>query len=167
MYLFETKIINDTTRLRIILVLIVSLILTSSGFGLPANQISIHPNDSGNKANSIYHVELKLENDIPANATILCRFPESFDLKNVIIAGSTTINGGFELKVKDNTVIMQRSGLGHVIKANTPVDLKFAEVIAPDVESVTYTIQVEVTVNSTSIARQDVNVVVKRQEIGK
>ncbi|MBN1154835.1 hypothetical protein JXB12_07930 [candidate division KSB1 bacterium] len=160
MYLVETDRMSDTKMLHPMLFFIALMIFAYPASGRPADEISVHPVNSVSNTHSVYQVELNLDHDIPANAIIRCRFPASFDLKNVVIGGSTTINGGFALKVQDHIVILQRSGLGEVIKSNTPVDVKFAEVFNPDSGSDDYVLQVEILANELIIAKQDVKLII-------
>jgi len=61
-----------------------------------------------------------------------------------MIAGSTTINGGFYLSVEKQVVIIKRSGLGREIPANEKVDVKFAIVKNPREPRDGYEIVVEI-----------------------
>ena len=61
-----------------------------------------------------------------------------------MIAGSTTINGGFVINVDQQVVTMRRSGLGREIPANEKVDIKFAIVKNPKQASDNYDIKVEI-----------------------
>jgi hypothetical protein len=71
-------------------------------------------------------------------------FPPEFDLSDLLIAGSTTINGGFEIAVDKQVIVMKRSGLGKELPANEDADLKFAIVRNPGKPADDYKILIEI-----------------------
>jgi len=93
---------------------------------------------------SIYEVSFSLSQPLPADGSLILTFPQPFDLSRVVMAGSSTINGGFRVSVEGQRVILARSGLGRVIPANEKVDVKFANVKNPPEPRDDYAIRVEV-----------------------
>lgn len=93
---------------------------------------------------SIYEVSFTLSQPLPADGSLILTFPQPFDLSRVVMAGSSTINGGFHVAVEGQRVILKRSGLGRVIPANTKVDVKFANVKNPLEAREDYAVRVEV-----------------------
>jgi hypothetical protein len=147
MYLFETN--KNTMRgskYAFSLVILLGLILFAgnSVSALPADTVVViarHP-ESGER--STYQINFQVSTPIPAKAIIRVTFPDEFDLSDLIIAGSTTINGGFDLSVNKQVVTMKRSGLGREIPANEKVDVKFAIVKNPGQPSDNYKIVIEI-----------------------
>lgn len=141
MYLYETyKSYNASKYIIIITILLSSNLL----FGLPADSIIVNAIHSEIKATSIYEIDFSIGQEISPKAVIVVTFPENFDLSGVLIAGSTTMNGGFELSVEKTKVILKRSGLGRTIKPNEKVDVKFANIRNPAKPADNYKIKVEI-----------------------
>ena len=147
MYLYETyKNTFRESKYALSLAILVGLILFAgnSVSALPADTVEViarHP-ESGDR--STYQINFEISKPIPAKAIIRITFPDEFDLSDLIIAGSTTINGGFDLSVKNQVVTMKRSGLGKEIPANNKVDVKFAIVKNPDQPADNYKILIEI-----------------------
>jgi len=145
MYLFETDKSNDTKMLHFFLIFGIILTYATTLWSIPADNVILYASDIGLNSKSSYTLELSIDKDIPATAIIVCEFPSSFELNNVIVAGSTTINGGFALRVKENKIILKRSGLGDVVKANSKVDIKFAEIKNPNIEFDDANVRIKIT----------------------
>jgi hypothetical protein len=147
MYLNETtNRINQGSNF--LFLLIVTLILgmgaNSSALAAPADTIEIvakHP-ESGSR--STYQISFNISKKIPSKALIRVTFPGGFDLSNLMIAGSSTINGGFDLKVDGQVVTLKRSGLGREIPASEKVDVKFAIVKNPQQPADNYKVVIEI-----------------------
>ena len=121
---------NDTKFATLVLVaMLATSLLVSNSYG--ENSINFFPKDATTEALTIYILEFSLEQPIPANANFRFTFPAEFDLAMVEIAGSSSINGGFEVSVKENQVQIARSGLGDEVPAGKKTDLKFALVKNP------------------------------------
>jgi hypothetical protein len=144
MYPFETQKINDTRNMFVVLAFLFGFLVLGSGICFAANTIALEAIHPQTNERSIYVVNISLDQEILPTAKILVTFPANFDLTEVIIAGSTTINGGFELLKEKSTVILKRSGLGRVIKHGEKVDVKFANVRNPSTPADNYTIKVEI-----------------------
>jgi len=144
MYLSETN--KNTGKIIYALVIMVGIILLAgnSVMAVPADTVEViarHP-ESGER--STYQINFEVSKPIPVNAIIRVIFPDEFDLSDLIIAGSTTINGGFDLSVNRQVVTMKRSGLGKEIPANAKADVKFAIIKNPDQPSDNYKIIIEI-----------------------
>ncbi len=147
MYLFETYNIS-LFRLRFFLLLNLLFgltINTNSLFGVvPADTVEVIAKHPEVNKSAIYQINFVVSKPIPPKAIIRVSFPAGFDLSNLMIAGSTSINGGFILTVDGQVVTMKRSGLGREIPANEKVDIKFAIVKNPDHPADNYSIAVEI-----------------------
>lgn len=147
MYLYETyKNTVRGSRYAFLLAILAGLIpfAGNSVIALPADTVEViarHP-ELGER--STYQINFQISKPIPAKAIIRVTFPDEFDLSDLIIVGSTTINGGFDLSVNKQVVTMKRSGLGREIPANEKVDVKFAIVKNPGQPSDNYKIVIEI-----------------------
>lgn len=162
MYLSETKLDRKMKR-QIFLMLLITLIwlTTSVSFAAPpADSIKVIAKHAEADANSIYQVSFVASKPIPPKAVIRITFPPEFDLSELMIAGSTTINGGFEIKVEKQILTMKRSGLGREIPANEPVDVKFAIVKNPKRSGDDYKIVVE-------MVDEGEKIIIKKDELHK
>lgn len=147
MYLFETFRWNKAANKYVFLfILMISMLAVSIGptMALPADSIEVVAKNPESTANSIYQLKFSISKPIPQNAMFRVTFPVEFDLSDLLIAGSATINGGFEIVVENKTVVMKRSGLGREIAANETADLKFAIVKNPGQPADDYTIVIEI-----------------------
>ena len=143
MYLNETY-KNFGTGKFIFLVTVFSFLISFNAVkGIAADSIIVKAKHSDVEASSIYEIYFSIAQEIPQKAVIVVTFPENFDLAGVIIAGSTTINGGFEVTVDGSKVLLKRSGLGRIIKPYEKVDVKFANVKNPSEPADDYKIKVE------------------------
>lgn len=145
MSLFETKSLKELA-IRVLLIATISFLGFIDGplGAAPADSVQVIAKHAEADANSIYQIRFSVAKPIPPRAIIRVTFPAEFDLSEVIIAGSTTINGGFDLKVDQQVVTLKRSGLGRPIPANEPVDVKFAIVKNPRRVANDYRIAVEI-----------------------
>ena len=87
-------------------------------------------NVSSQKA-AAYNFVLNLDQALSNTAEIQIDFPETFKTSLVLMADSRVVNGGFSVNVEDQTVIVQRTGLGDAIASGEEFDLKLATVINP------------------------------------
>ena len=147
MYLYETykKTVRESKYVFSLAILMGLIVFAGNSVSaLPADTVEVfarHP-ESGER--STYQINFEISRPIPAKAIIRVTFPDEFDLSDLIIAGSTTINGGFDLSVNKQVVTMKRSGLGREISANEKVDVKFAIVKNPGQPSDNYKIVIEI-----------------------
>jgi hypothetical protein len=147
MYLSETFRGSETGFKSFLLLILMTTMLTflmSSAMALPADSIEVIAKHPESAANSIYQVKFSVSKPIPASAMFRVTFPPEFDLSDLLIAGSTTINGGFEIAVEKQVVVMKRSGLGKELPANQTADLKFAIVKNPGKPADDYKILIEI-----------------------
>jgi hypothetical protein len=81
---------------------------------------------------SVYRLAFTTDDTLRENAIFSFVFPEEFDVGQTHIAGSSTINGGFNLSTQQDTVMVARSGLGSAVPPDTPVVLYLALVKNPE-----------------------------------
>lgn len=164
MYLSETyKKFNTKYKFLLLLMLLMGLVISTNDLAVavPADSIEVIAKHPEINESSIYQITFLASKPIPSNAIIQVTFPAEFDLSDLMIAGSTTINGGFVLKVDQQVVTMKRSGLGREIPANEKVDIKFAIIKNPKQPADNYNIKVEILgEDKRSILKED-----KRQKI--
>ena len=144
MYLSETNKNTGTIVYTFVILLGLILLTGNAVMALPADTVEViarHP-ESGER--STYQITFQVSKPIPANAVLRITFPDEFDLSDLMIAGSITINGGFDLQVNNQVVTIKRSGLGREIPANEKVDVKFAIIKNPELPSDNYKIVVEI-----------------------
>jgi hypothetical protein len=91
---------------------------------------------------SVYRLAFTTDDTLRENAVFSFVFPEEFDVTQTYIAGSATINGGFGLSVRQDTVIIERSGLGNAVPPDTPVVLYLALVKNPEDITRNYTVTI-------------------------
>ncbi|MBC8184256.1 hypothetical protein H8E88_24440 [candidate division KSB1 bacterium] len=147
MYLYETFKRSDTRiikRFFITLILSINIVFGTSTFAAPEDTVTVEVKNPRAEARSIYQINFLISKPISHKAIIRVRFPIEFDLSKLLVAGSNTINGGFEMTVENDVVTIKRSGLGREIKANEKVDVKFAIVKNPIKADDNYSVQVEV-----------------------
>ncbi|MDZ7264706.1 MAG: hypothetical protein ONB16_08990 [candidate division KSB1 bacterium] len=145
MSLFETKSLKELAIGALFIAMILLMCFISEPLGAaPADSVQVIAKHAEADANSIYQIRFSATKPIPPKAMIRITFPPEFDLSEVMIAGSTTINGGFELKVDKQVVMLKRSGLGRPIPPNESVDVKFAIVKNPRRAADDYRISVEI-----------------------
>lgn len=147
MYPYETYKKNDTrgNYLFVIMLLIgLTFFAGNSAMAVPADTIEVVAKHPESGQSSIYQISFVISKPIPPKAIIRLTFPAEFDLSDLMIAGSTTINGGFNLDVDRQVVILRRSGLGREISANEKVDVKFAIVKNPNQPGDNYKIEIEI-----------------------
>lgn len=111
--------------------ILVSIIMPSSGFSLPADTVEVKPLNTQPGAASLYILNFSLSDTLPSDAIIEVSFPEGFDLSKVGIAGSSTINGGFSVSVAGQNVYVKRKGKGSIKLPGDRVDVKFSTVVNP------------------------------------
>lgn len=116
----------------IFLKLLLIFIFVFNGIGFTQEVLEIKPTFEVVRALTIYEVKITCAQSLPADAKFQFTFPGEMNLTKIRLAGSSTINGGFKTQVKNNQVIIERSGLGDMIPSNKPVDLMFTSVINPD-----------------------------------
>lgn len=137
---------NKKGKYLFILILMFTIIISTNYFALsvPADTIEVIAKYPETGKNSIYQINFIVSKAIHPRAGFRVTFSDGFDLSDLLIAGSTTINGGFDLSVEKQVVIIKRSGLGREIPANEKVDIKFAIVKNPREPRDDYKIVVEI-----------------------
>lgn len=107
---------------------------------------------------TLYELNFILKDSLNAKSQLKITFPKSFDLSKVKMAGSATINGGFNIEVLDSTVILKRSGLGQTILPRKKIDVKFANVLNPPTPDRVYEVKVEIFNDNIKLLDKKVNV---------
>lgn len=147
MYLSETLKTSDTRINRFFfigIIILVNFVFGADSFASPEDSVKVVVKNPQAEALSIYQINFLLSKPISPSAEIKVSFPADFDLSKLLVAGSNSINGGFEMVVKDRVVTIKRSGLGREIKPNERVDVRFAIVKNPVRAKGNYALQVEV-----------------------
>jgi hypothetical protein len=147
MSLCETLKTSDTRIIKLFYISIIFLSNIIFGTGILAateDTIKVLVKTPQAEARSIYQINFAISKPISPKAIIRVTFPEEFNLSKLLVVGSNTINGGFEMKVDDRIVTIKRSGLGREIKANENVDIKFAIVKNPIRADNNYSVGIEV-----------------------
>lgn len=92
---------------------------------------------------SLYEVSFVTTDSLSANALITLTFPKAFDLSQLEIAGSGTINGGFALTRKGQEVQVRRTGLGVSIPPGKRVSLQLGLIGNPTSFSASHQVRVQ------------------------
>jgi len=147
MSLSETLKTNDTRIIQIFfitLILLSNFIFGASALAAPDDTVMVIVKTPQAEARSIYQINFVISKPISPKAIIRVTFPDEYNLSKLLVVGSNTINGGFEMKVEDKVVTIKRSGLGREIKENENVDVKFAIVRNPIRADNNYSVGIEV-----------------------
>lgn len=74
----------------------------------------------------------KSDTILSEKASFCVVMPKGFDISNLIFADSNSLTGGFLVSVKNDTVIVKRSGVGNTIQDNLVFDWAIAVVTLPE-----------------------------------
>jgi hypothetical protein len=147
---------TGSRRFLPVLFFIISIfILISAAQASPADTVNVVARHAESNAKSIYKIEFRLATAISPKAILKVTFPDGFDLSELKIASSTTMNGGFDAEVNGQVLLLKRSGLGREIKPGEKVDVNFAIVKNPLKPADDYRIIVEIMEKETSILKQE------------
>lgn len=80
---------------------------------------------------SLYDLQFTTRDTLDPLAEMVFEFPREMDLRQLQIASSTSINGGFKLSRAGNVVRVRRTGLGETILPGKLVELKLGLIISP------------------------------------
>jgi len=158
MYLSETYNRFETGKkvlFPVLLFITAIYLINSVAYASPADTVNVIARHPESNAKSIYKIEFRVAKPISPTAMLKVTFPQEFDLSELMIASSTTMNGGFEVDVKDQILTLKRSGLGRQIKPNEKVDVKFAIVKNPLKPADSYRIIVEIIENEKSVLKEE------------
>jgi hypothetical protein len=92
---------------------------------------------------SLYEVSFVTTDSLASNAIIVVTFPAEFDLSQLEIAGSSTINGGFTLERKGQEVRLRRTGLGAKIFPGKKVSIQLGLIVNPANLSASHRVRVQ------------------------
>ncbi len=90
--------------------------------------VSVHATQLEPRKEAGYKFVIETSAPVTKNASFDIIFPKVFLLNNLIMSGSTTMNGGLIVNVKNDTVRVSRSGLGDEVSAGQ-IDIFVASVI--------------------------------------
>ena len=93
------------------------------------NSVEVKTLNSEAGAASLYTLNFTLSDTLHPNAVLEVKFSPGFDLTKVNLAGSATINGGFNVSVQGQTIKVSRKGKGGLKYPGDKVDLKFSTVV--------------------------------------
>lgn len=125
----------STSRLRKIILAItfclLQIVTTQEIFAQSqgSNSVEIKSLNSEAGAASLYTLNFTLSDTLHANAVFEVKFPTGFDLSKVNLAGSDSINGGFNVSVQGQTIKVSRKGKGSIKYLGDKVDLKFSTIV--------------------------------------
>lgn len=80
---------------------------------------------------SLYDLHFTTADTLDPLAEMVFEFPRELDLRQLVLASSTSINGGFKIFREGNVVRIRRTGLGETILPGKPVELKLGLIISP------------------------------------
>ncbi len=101
------------------------------GQSLSRDHVDVRPLSSTAGAATLYRFDFTLQDTLRPDGVIEVVFPEGFDLSRVVVAGSQSINGGFRVEVKGQTVVLRRQGRGAARRPGEKVDVMLATVRNP------------------------------------
>lgn len=136
----ETGVVWMKNFINLLILLLFSNTLV---FAAPQDSVKVNPLNPVAEAISIYQISFVTSDTLYPDGKIAIIFPADFDLSKVIMAGSTSINGGFKVSVQGNKVILRRTGLGRSIMPKERVEVKFANVKNPSVVNKQFSLKVE------------------------
>ncbi len=80
---------------------------------------------------SLYDLRFTTSDTLDPLAEMVFEFPRELDLRQLQIASSTSINGGFKIFREGNVVRIRRTGLGEVILPGRQVEVKLGLIVSP------------------------------------
>ncbi len=93
---------------------------------------------------SLYEISFVTSEALAVDAEIRISFPASYNLSELEIAGSTSINGGLTLTRDGQRVIVKRSGLGTAVPRGQQVSLQLGLIKNPAAFATAEPVQIEV-----------------------
>ena len=102
------------------------------------DSLKILPSNPMQNTASVYTLSFVTTDTLLPDAQIEITLPDDFDLSNVRIANSTTINGGFNAMVNGSKIVLQRKGRGKIILPREKVDIQFGLVLNPTIPLVEF-----------------------------
>ncbi|MCG8607198.1 hypothetical protein MJD09_19715 [bacterium] len=110
---------------------------------LAQDSLSVTPSSSEAGEFAIYTLTFVTTDTLRPDGQVTVTFPPNMDLSGVKMAGSSTINGGFNVTRLGQKVVLTRSGLGRSIMPGEKATIKFAVVKNPIEAGVSLPVQVE------------------------
>ena len=108
------------------------------------DSIKVTPLDPKVNVSTLYRLSFVVTDTIPTDAQFALNFPDGFDLSQVTLAGSKTMNGGFKVTVAGQEVVIRRQGEGATIYPDKKVNLLFSTVKNPDTSNANYLLQIRI-----------------------
>lgn len=82
-------------------------------------------------APALYEVAFVLRDTLHADAELMLQFPDEFDLNDLEIVGSKTVNGGWRFERRNQDVTLRRTGLGAPVPPGRRVTVTFGLIRNP------------------------------------
>ena len=120
-----------TKKLRWNMFWIVCLLLLPQAPVFAVEKPNLAPQLSEITKTTLYEFSVTLQKPLLPTAALVFVFPEEFNLTYLRMAGSSQVNGGFDVMVSGRTVQIKRSGLGAEIPANTALTFLFGNIKNP------------------------------------
>ena len=141
-----------TKKLRWNMCWIICLLLLSQVPVFAVEKPSLAPQLSVMTKTTLYEFSVTLQQPLLPTAALVFVFPEEFNLTYLRMAGSSQVNGGFNVVVSGRTARIKRSGLGNEISANTEITFLFGNIKNPSKPGV-FRVEswIEVNANSRSV----------------
>jgi hypothetical protein len=117
--------------MRKLLYLCSLLIVCAAWSSLAQEKMTVKALRAAPRKASIYEVTFSTTEALARDAEIRLTFPASYDLSELDIAGSTSINGGMTLTRNGQRVIVKRGGLGTVVPRGQQVSLQLGLIKNP------------------------------------
>ncbi|MDZ7291276.1 MAG: hypothetical protein ONB44_18410 [candidate division KSB1 bacterium] len=107
---------------------------------------------------SLYEITFVTTDTLAPRAEIVVKFPRDFDLSPLEIAGSSEINGGFELERKTmpdgvQEVLLRRTGLGSKVPPGRKVSVQLGLIVNPANLAASHQVNVELRAASSSVSQ--------------
>lgn len=108
----------------IILIILLTAALAKPQENQGGNTVHVYTLGTDPERPSLYKIEFTLADTLHADAVMILTFPSDFNLSELEIIGSTTINGGLSMTVDEQTVHVERKVLGDPVVPGKKVDFK-------------------------------------------
>lgn len=123
-------------------VLLIPSILFSQTESL--DSLEIIPLNQKISSNTLYKISFISKVEIPKDAQFVINFPDGFDLSKVNLAGSNSIDGGFEVVVNNQQITIKRRGEGQTIEPGKRANVMFSVVKNPGNINTDYPIEFQI-----------------------
>jgi hypothetical protein len=122
---------------------VLSLLMSLGPSALAQDSLSVTPSRLEAGESAVYTLTFVATDTLRPDGQITVTFPPNMDLSGVKVAGSATINGGFQVTTLGQKVVLTRSGLGRSILPGEKAAIKFAVVKNPVEAGISLPVQIE------------------------